>query len=269
MGGAYASFDQPEAQRYLAFRFISFIRRYFTTMAVRRWGFSGPLWNPRKRFNPGTGQGEMGFYVEFAKFMTDLVRYKGKNLAWMKPSEKTAVYKMLTEGVMLYLSTALLGLLFGWDPDDEDRYAKLREKSGALPFLGLTESTEDTGREFDLMGYLELHTLHMMMQVRGENEQFNVMFGGVSGYTSLLDLKSIALGPTTDTYQRIITDLSRLVDGNPKAYYTRRVGAYEWQQKEEAKIKNRIAKMVGLTGKTLDPADAIQGFQSWQSIVKK
>jgi hypothetical protein len=269
MGGAYASFDQPEAQRYLAFRFISFIRRYFTTMAVRRWGFSGPLWNPRKRFNPGTGQGEMGFYIEFAKFMTDLVRYKGKNLAWMKPSEKAAVYKMLTEGVMLYLSTALLGLLFGWDPDDEDRYAKLREKSGALPFLGLTESAEDTGREFDLMGYLELHTLHMMMQVRGENEQFNPLFGGVSGYTSLLDLKSIALGPTTDTYQRIITDLSRLVDGDPKAYYTRRVGAYEWQQKEEAKIKNRIAKMVGLTGKTLDPADAIQGFQSWQSIVKK
>ena len=269
MGGAYASFDQPEAQRYLAFRFISFIRRYFTTMAVRRWGFSGPIWDPRKRFNPGTGQGEMGFYVEFAKFMVDLVRYKGKNLAWMQPSEKTAVYKMLTEGVMLYLSTALLGLLFGWDPDDEDRYAKLRKKSGALPFLGLTESAEDTGRDFDMLGYLELHTLHMMMQVRGENEQFNPIFGGVSQYTSLLDLKSIALGPTTDTYQRIITDLSRLVEGNPKAYYTRRVGAYEWQQKEEAKIKNRIAKMVGLTGKTLDPADAIQGFQSWQSIVKK
>ena len=269
MGGAYASFDQPEAQRYLAFRFISFIRRYFTTMAVRRWGFSGPLWNPRKRFNPGTGQGEMGFYIEFAKFMTDLVRYKGKNLSWMKPSEKTAVYKMLTEGVMLYLTTALLGLLFGWDPDDEDRYAKLREKSGALPFLGLTETAEQTGREFDLLGYTELHALHMMMQVRGENEQFNPLFGGLSQYTSLLDLKSIALGPTTDTYQKIITDMTRLANGDPKAYYTRRIGAYTWQQKEEAKVKNRIAKLLGLTGKVLDPADAIQGFQQWQSIVKK
>ena len=41
------------------------------------------------------------------------------------------------------------------------------------------------------------------------------------------------------------------------------------KDKEEAKVKNRIAKMVGLTGKSLDPADAVQGFQTWQSMIKK
>ena len=267
MGGAYSSFDQPEAQRYLAFRFISFIRRYFTTMAVRRWGFAGPIWDPRARFNPGTGQGEMGFYIEFAKFLTNIVRTKGNNVMYMKPSEKTAALKVLTEGVMLYLSSALLGILFGYDDDDDDRFAKLRKKSGALPFFGLTE--EDPNRPFNLMGFAEVHALHMMMQVRGENEQFNPFFGGLSGYTSLLEMKSIALGPTTDRYQRIIGDATRLVTGDPKAYYTRRVGAYDWQQKEEAKVKNRIAKMIGLTGKSIDPADAVQGFKTWQSMIKK
>ena len=64
-------------------------------------------------------------------------------------------------------------------------------------------------------------------------------------------------------------NLQRLVTGDPKAYYTRRVGAYDWQQKEEAKVKNRIAKMIGLTGKSIDPADAVQGFKTWQSMIKK
>jgi hypothetical protein len=45
LNGAYSKFDQPEAQRYLAFRFVSFLRRYFTTMAMNRFG--------KKRWNPG------------------------------------------------------------------------------------------------------------------------------------------------------------------------------------------------------------------------
>ena len=63
MSGAYAKFDQPEAQRYLLFRMVSFLRRYFTTMAVKRWGFSGNWKDPRPRLNVGRGDDSRGFYI--------------------------------------------------------------------------------------------------------------------------------------------------------------------------------------------------------------
>ena len=67
MVGAYAKFDQPEAQRYLAFRFVSYLRRYFTAMTMKRLGFAGSYKDPRARLNPGAGDAQLGFYIEFLK----------------------------------------------------------------------------------------------------------------------------------------------------------------------------------------------------------
>jgi len=267
MGGAYAKFDQPEAQRYLGFRMISYLRRYFTTMALNRWGFSGSIRNPKARFNPGLGDSSMGFYIQFGKLLAKTIQNKGKNLSWMSEQEKAATLRFMSEMVFLILVLQLQGILFGWDPEDEDRYAKLREQSGPMNLLGLV--SEQPGREFDLFGFLELHSLHLLMQVRAENEQFNLLTGGVQQYSSLLDLKSIAFGPTTDTYVEIYNDWMNLIQGNPSAYYTRRVGPYEWQDQESLKLFNRMAKTFGMTGSSIDPALAIQNFQSFQAKVKR
>ena len=87
-------------------------------------------------------------------------------------------------------------------------------------------------------------------------------------YSSLLDIKSVAFGPTTDSYFKIYDDTKKMITGDPKASYTRKVGPYEWQQKESYKLYNRIAKTFGLTGSSLDPSLAIQNFQSYQSKVR-
>jgi hypothetical protein len=266
MGGAYAKFDQPEAQRYLAFRFISYLRRYFTTMAVNRWGFSGKLLDPKPRLNPGLGDVQMGFYVQFMKTMVDTIRTSGGNFKYMTSQEKEAALRFTAEVGMLMLTTMLLSLLFGWDPEDDERYDKLRKKSGAMGFLGLT--TEDPEREFDLLGFTEVHALHMMMQVRAENEQFNLLTGGLKQYNSLLDIKSVAFGPTTDSYVQLWDDLSKTLTGDPGAYYTRNIGPYEWQDQESSKFMNHLMKTFGLTGSSLDPALAIQNFQSYQAKVR-
>lgn len=265
MGGAYAKFDQPEAQRYLFFRFLSYLRRYFTTMAINRWGFSGPIWDPKPRLNPGLGDVQMGFYVQFTKTMIESIKQGGQNLKYLTDAEKTAMLKMLAEVAMLLGTTMLMSLLFGWDPDDDERYDKLREKSGALPF---PLTTEDGDREFDMLGYMEVHALHMLMQVRGENEQFNLLTGGVKHYNSLLDLKSVAFGPTTDSYVQLWEDIKATATDDPSAYYTRNVGPYDWQQKGGSKFLAHFAKTVGLTGSSLDPAMAIQNFQTYQAKVR-
>jgi Mor family transcriptional regulator len=265
MGGAYASFDQPEAQRYLAFRFISYLRRYFTTMAVRRWGFSGPLTDPRPRLNPGLGDVDMGFYITFGKTLVTTLREGGKNLSSLTPVEKEAFLKFTTEVAMLMLATMLMSLLFGWDPEDDERYAKLKDKSGPLNLLGTNREGQ---KDFDLLGFMEVHTLHMLMQVRAENEQFNLLTGGLKQYNSLLDIKSIAFGPTTDSYVQIWEDTKNIITGNPAGFYTRDVGPYDWQSKESFKVYNRIGKVFGLTGASIDPAMAIQNFQSAQAKIK-
>lgn len=265
MGGAYAKFDQPEAQRYLAFRFISYLRRYFTTMAINRWGFSGPLLDPKPRLNPGQGDVQMGFYIQFMKTIVETIRTGGGNFKYMTPQEKEAALRFTAEVGMLILTSMMMSVLFGWDPDDDERYDKLRKKSGAMAFFG---TREDPEREFDLLGFAEVHSLHMLMQVRAENEQFNLLTGGLKQYNSLLDIKSVAFGPTTDSYVQLWNDFKGILTGDPRAYYTRDVGPYEWQDQESSKFANHFMKMFGLTGSAIDPAMAIQNFQSYQSKIK-
>jgi len=265
MGGAYAKFDQPEMQRYLWFRFVSYMRKYFTTMALKRWGFSGRLFNPRARLNPGLGEAQMGYYIETGRTLINIMRTGGKELAYLTSSEKAALMRFGTEVVMLWLTMMAFGL-FGWDPEDEDRIAKLRAKTGALPF---PFSETDPKRPFNLKGYLDVHALHLLMQVRAENEQFNLLTGGVQQYASLTDIKSVAFGPTMDSYTQIYNDLMNIMTGSSKAQYTRRIGPYEWQQKGGSKLLAHLATTVGLTGSTVDPVKAVQGFQAFQAKVKR
>lgn len=268
MGGAYAKFDQPEAQRYLAFRFISYLRRYFTTMATHRWGFSGSIKNPKPRVNPGLGDVHMGFYIQTMQVIADTIRTGGSKLTYLQPEEKRAMLKMISEIGYIVTLSILAGLIFGWDDDDPDRYAKLREKAGApMGFLGLTADNPERG-SYNPLGFLEVHALHLLMQVRAENEQFNLLTGGLKQYNSLLDLKSVAFGPTTDSYFKIYDDTKKMITGDPKASYTRNVGPYSWQQKGSYKLANRIAKTFGLTGSSLDPALGIQNFQSFQAKIR-
>ena len=268
MGGAYAKFDQPEAQRYLAFRFISYLRRYFTTMATHRWGFSGSIKNPKPRVNPGLGDVHMGFYIQTMQVLADTIRTGGDKLTYLQPEEKAAMLKMISEIGYIVTLSILAGLIFGWDDDDPDRYAKLRKKAGApMGFLGLTADDPERG-SFNPLGFLEIHALHLLMQVRAENEQFNLLTGGLKQYNSLLDLKSVAFGPTTDSYFKIYDDTKKMITGDPKASYTRNVGPYSWQQKGSFKLANRIAKTFGLTGSSLDPALGIQNFQSFQAKIR-
>jgi hypothetical protein len=187
-----------------------------------------------------------------------------KTLPYALPHEKQALLKMATEIGALITINMLLAPLFGWDPDDEDRFEKLREKSGALPFLGMT--AEDVDNPFSPTGFLSNHALNLMMQVRAENEQFLPLPGfGVDDFGSFLDIKSIAAGPTLKKYGQILNDLYYLADDDQRAYYQRDVGPYKWQQEESAKIWNHLLGTIGLTGSTTYPAVTIKNFQSIQS----
>jgi hypothetical protein len=261
--GAYAKFDQPEAQRYLVFRFLSYLRRYFTTMTLNRFGFSGRWSDPKPRLNVGVGDLQTGFYITFIRLVKDTIVELGSNLQYMTPEEKQASLKMITEVGSLLAINLAMALLFGWDPDDDDKYEKLRQRSGALPF---PMTSDDPDREFNGWGFIENHMLYLLMNVRAENEQFMPLPGyGLDDYTAMLDLKSIAFGPTIQTYKDIFEDALDILEGDESAYYKRKVGPYNWQQEGGGKIWAHIGRTLGLTGSALDPSKGIKGFQSVQA----
>lgn len=273
LNGAYAEFDQPEAQRYLLFRFMSYLRRYFTTMAVKRWGFKGPLWAPRARLNPGLGEADMGYYIRTVQMLKQTVMNADFALKYATPEEKQAAMRTLAEVVGLAAVSLVIAMAFGWDPDDDERYDKLRALSGPLDFFGVEE---DSNRPFNTLGYTEVHLLSLLMQVRAENEQFlplpsatPYVGGGLFNYFDLLDLKSIAFGPTTDTYREILDDMIHILKQDDKAYYTRDTGPYYFQQKGGSKLMAKLAKLMGFTGSALDPAVGIQKFYNAQAMARR
>jgi hypothetical protein len=255
LNGAYSKYDQPEMQRYLLFRMFSYLRRYFTTMFVNRFGI--------KRRNPGYGGVDEGYYISFLKGFKNIIMTK--SIHGMTPKQKAAFMRVVTEIGGLVMMSAIVGMM-GFDDDDEDRFEKLRDKTGALPGFGVAD---DPSRQFDFGNWVGLHFMNLIMQVRAENEQFVPMFGfGLESLTSMTDLKAIALGPTLDKYKSIVGSIWDRVTGDDRAFYKRTAGPYEWQQQDSWKLWNYFFKMFGISGTMIDPAFAIQSYKSIEGRAK-
>ncbi len=259
--GAYDEFNQPEAQRYLAFRFISFLRRYLTTMLIDRFGFKWKNGRAVSRLQVGLGNSAEGWYVTLSRFLMDVFRMGPKKFRGMTPEERRSVLKTTFDFAVIILIWMLERFVFGWIPDDDERYEKLREKSGAMrgPFV-----TDDEW-DFHMGGWMHNHALNLLMQIRSEQQQF-IPFPGL-GWDDYKEMysdmgTSAAFGPTLDTYFTLVQDLYYLGSGSEKAWYQREVGPYAWQQEEGSKFLAHLAKGAGLTGTTWDPVMAIKNFQS-------
>ncbi len=265
LNGAMGQQDKPEAERYLLYRYISFFRRYFTSMFMNRFAFSGNLLHgtARGRYDYVLGDTKEGFYITSLKLLRDTMKSMGKNLPYMTAEEKQAAIRITSEIAVLMIMSMLLPALFGYDPDDEDRYAKLRKKSGPMPFLFVDE---DPTRPFDMGGWLGNHMLLMIAQIRGENDQFLPFPGfGANDYEQYTDIKSLVMGPTIKSLFNITEDLGYMVTGDERAYYKRNVGSYSFQDEDSLKLWSHLAKTVGLTGGTIDPAVAMKNYQNAQN----
>lgn len=256
LNGAMSKESRPEADRYLLFRYVSFFRRYLTSMLTNRFA--------KNRVDYQLGNFKEGYYWTFMKLLANTVKSFGKNLPFMTYEEKAASMRFLTEaGVVAIIKYLVIPLVLGFDSDDDDRFKKLRARSGPLPWFGVKV---DPLRPFDFGGWLSNHILLETMQVESENQQFLPYPGaGLSSYKQMLDVKSLVFGPTVKSWLDIIQDTANLVTGDESAYYQKNIGPYNWQDEESAKIFNHFGKMFGLTGSNVDPAVAIKNLQSIQN----
>lgn len=265
MNGAMGKEDRSEAERYLLFRYLIFFRRWMTSMFVNRFAYSGDLrkGTARGRADYSLGDTKQGFYITNLQFLYKAAKSMGKYIPYASKEEKQAMIRLTTEIGTLLLMSALIPAMFDYDPDDPDRFKKLRAKSGALP---LPFVPEDPNRPFELGGWISNHLLLLMTQIRAENDQFLPAPGlGLDDYKQTLDVKSLVFGPTLKNYATMAQDLGYLATGDDKAYYKRDIGSYDWQKADEAKIFSHIAKSFGLSGGTIDAAVAMKNFESIQN----
>jgi len=234
---------------------IMFMRRYLPAMFANRWA--------GERASVGLGEADRGFYLDAFKAFAQTLRTGDLKLQWLSPREKKSVVRMSTEVAQLIVLFLLAKIVFGWDADDEDRYEKLRQKSGPLPFLGVEDDPE---HPFEASGYLANHSLNLLMQIKAESQQWIPAPGlGITDYAQALDWKSVMMGPTITSYVNMIQDLTNAATGNDAAYYKKEVGPYKWQKDESFKFWNHFNKMYGVTGTSMDPVIAMRNYQSIQS----
>lgn len=266
LNGSMGREQRPEADRYLLFRYVSFFRRFLTNMLTNRFAYSGSILSgtAKGRYDYRLGENKLGWYIEFGKLLINSFKSGFRNLPYMTPEEKAAFLRMTTEvGTVAIMQMLIVPLIFGFDDEDEDRYKKLKAKSGALPLFGVVD---DPLHPFELGGWLSNHALLQFEQVSNENDQFIIWPGaGLNNFKEMLDIKSLVLGPTLKSYLDIINDGYLIATGNEKAYYQRNANAYEWAQQDQLKLWNHIGKAIGFNASSVDPVTALKNFESMQS----
>ena len=268
LAGSFAKFDYAEADRYIAFRFATAFKRWFLRMFMNRWQHRGSIWKGtvRSRYDAAVGDTAMGFHLEALRAVFRILKSKGEYANFIKDSEKSALMKTAMDALTVMLFIMAISFIFEFDPDDEDKYEKLRERSGPLPFPFVPEGEN----EFKLGGWLANHALLMSMQLRNESLTWLPIPGyGFQNYMDMLSMESVSMNNTWNNYKKIsiglIDHAGHYLFGtdDSKAYYDQKEGPYEWMDEGGSKVLTYTGRVFGLTGKDIDPALGIT------SIVKQ
>jgi len=262
--GAYDDFAQAEGNMYLPYRMFTFMRKWFIPMLTNRWGSSieiqdGKWWKPKfqKRYDWMTGKTTLGFYLSAYQGMTELIKSKGKYWAYMPEQQKRDLMRTLSESLFIISAALLASMLWGYDPDDEDRFKKIEKRSGAL-------FTDD----FKTWGYMQNHMLILLLGAQMETSAFvplPTIAGvnlGADDYLKMVSTTTSAFGNTISLYAKMFEDVFRLIGANDKAFYSRKEGEYWWQQKGMPKIYGRFLKAFGITGSTGDVTQSLEGLEN-------
>ena len=245
INGSYAEFDKAYVQKTSLGRMLFFFRRYFLQLAMNRWGTRRPDYEGMSI--------EQGFYITFYQtFIKDLLRFRfniAKNWQSYSPQEKRAIAKTLTEIGIILAVFAMYSILFGYDDDDEDRFAKLRQKSwGTQSMLFvLLKVNSETGQFLPIAGAEELNRIYTNP---------SLIWNQVTSYISLSKMALMHIG-----------NLTPFFDYDKSLYYQKDSGESFLKEEGDSKfVAEFMRTFTGFTGKTFNPVDAVKGFEFSQRL---
>ena len=244
-------FDTAHAEKYLIYRAFTFYKRFATGMFLDKYQFDTTKGNFGGHvYNWDTMTLEKGYYPTVFQNIYQVTKSLMKDWALMTDSEKVAMRKVITEGLLMFLLAMVVGSwLFGYDQEDSERGDKIKARSETWP------------------GYFGNHLLYLLMMTKVENEAF-IPFVGFKDWKNYFGNTTIATVNTVDVYLAIMDDLWNITTGNEDAIYKQDVGPYSWQEKGRYKLWNHIGTMYGVKGKNRDPYWAIKKYETFENLNK-
>ena len=261
--GAYDRFGQAEGNKFLAYRMFFFMRKWFTPMLTNRWGINtktASFSQGGERYDWALGRYTKGYYVNAFQTLVRVLKSKGSEMSYMTDQEKVDLRRTMAEGMMIILTALVASMLLGFDPDDDDKWKKIRERSGAI--------NEDN---FNTYGFLVNHFLLLVMGVQAETSAFVPLpkiWGvnlGADDYVKMLTSTSTSWYNTVVLYTQIMGDVLNFITFDDPARYEKDQGPYWWQEKGSLKIWKRLFSIVGFTGGTGDVQTVLKNQQASSS----
>jgi LysM repeat protein len=262
--GVYDQFGQPEGNKYIMYRMFFFMRKWFTPMFANRFGMDVSKGNMGgARYDWALGKTTKGFYISAFQTMWGILKSKGANYQHMTDQEKADFRRFAAEGMMIVFTSLLASMLFGYKDDDDDKWKKVKARSGAF-------GTD----EFNTYGFLANHALLLLLGIQAETGAFVPLpkvFGlnlGADDYGKMLTSTTTAFGNTLLLYTEIFGDVLNLLTFNDAARFKKDSGPYWWQQKDELKIWKRLFAAVGFTAGTGDPESVLKNLSKGAGKVR-
>ena len=261
--GAYDRFGQPEGNKFIAYRMFFFMRKWFTPMLTNRWGINSKtasLAGGGERYDWALGRYTKGYYVNAFQTLVRIIKSKGAEMSYMTDQEKADLRRTMAEGMIIIVASLIASMLLGFDPDDDDKWDKIKARSGAI--------NQDS---FDTYGFLANHMLLLLLGVQAETSAFVPLpkiFGinlGADDYTKMLTSTSASWYNTVVLYVQIMGDVLNFVTFDDAARYEKDQGPYWWQQEGSLKFWKRMFSVFGFTGGTGDPTTVLKNFQNSSS----
>jgi hypothetical protein len=261
LNGTYARMDQSEAQRYAVFRIASFLKRYFTSMLMNRVGKTRP--------SAALGTVSTGYYRSVVQTAIDFLKYGAGNMNWMSDEQKRNTLKFAADITHQMVMLFILSAVFGYNEGDEERFEKMRQRSGALG--------DD---DFNMGGWLFNHGLVTTLGTLTEVETFGSWSPVALGPDGDIDISILGrnfkqlrstsknvLDPRTlyattiEQPLNTLYHLSQYISDEPGGYYKRDVGPYWFQKQGSPKFIKDAASILGFTGSQIDPVKALKGME--------
>jgi len=269
--GAYAAAEQGAISQYVLARPIFSMRRFFPKMLMRRFYADRRMQksgifktkrfdfkNLEEHWNPALQRFEMGYWARSSRMIHRLI---SKEHPQYKPTKEDwfAVGRTISDPIKAKLWLWMWLTIFGidWDPEDPDKWKKIRERSSAMPGPW---TIDDANKDYNFGGWLQNQALLVALNTDVENRFFQNPREWIRMFKDL-SISSQAV----ENLSNVVSLTAGGLMGSEKAFYKRDSGYTTYRQAGAWKGERVLYKIVGLKAdKLFDPEQATRDL--WGAI---
>lgn len=257
------------AERYTVAKLLLFVQKFLPNIIDANYG---GIFSKKRRVNLMTGKAERGDMATVLHYIANV------NTKKFTRQERDAFITLVKYLLLMILMNSIKGM-FTFNTDDDnskkiDKQGKFKydeDRENIIPLIK-TRTTgvpdpldmfQDKYRNptFELTDYGKLHVINLIDQTQREVE-FALPHNATKGVFDFTT--NTGAGITTLKNQvMFVVDFGKAVVGSEDAVYEKTTGVLRWQEGGDYKFVNEGLKMIGINGKVIMPAYAIESAKKF------